>query len=436
MGVGISLSGLASAVANEGGIGVIAANAIGMIEPDYFENGIEANMRALRNEIRKARQLTTGIIGVNIMLAINDFQNMLRVAIEERVDIVFLGAGLPLKGIPVKELRDSKVKIVPIVSSARAARLIFSYWQKNYGDVPDGLVVEGPEAGGHLGFKLDEIHNPDYSLEKIIPQVIEAVIPFKKDFDKAIPVIAAGGIFTGEDIFKFIELGAAGVQMASRFVATHECDADYKFKEAYINCKAEDIVIIVSPVGMPGRAIKNNFIDEVNSDTPTRIRCPWRCLSSCKAQDARYCISEALNNARLGNLDNGYAFAGSNAPRIDRIVHVKDIFTELTHDYLVVVEKNTVSLRNEFEKGLKKLNGLLDEYKKTVEGGIKSLKLEFDQAVEKGAAAFREEYNHAAARIESIKAEYSGHVEKVLHLKEQLSRFFDTSSVVVPVIIA
>ena len=153
MGVGISLSGLASAVANQGGIGVIAANSIGMLDPAYYARHRDANTRALREEIRKTREKTTGVIGVNIMVAVNDFYELLDVAIQEKVDMVFLGAGLPIKGIPVEDLRSANVKVVPIVSSSRAARLIFTSWEKRYRDIPDGVVVEGPTAGGHLGFK-------------------------------------------------------------------------------------------------------------------------------------------------------------------------------------------------------------------------------------------------------------------------------------------
>jgi len=233
MGVGISLSKLSSAVANEGGIGVIAANAIGMIEPDYFKNGVEANMRALRKEIRKARSLSDGIIGVNIMIALNDFRNMLQVSIEEKVDIVFLGAGLPLRGIPIEKIKRANVKVVPIVSSARAVRLIFKYWQ-----------IEGPKAGGHLGFKEEDIENPDFRIENLIPGVIKEVKEFEKEFAREIPVIAAGGIFNGKDIYKFLKLGVNGVQMGSRFVATEECDADINFKRSFVESKKEDIVII------------------------------------------------------------------------------------------------------------------------------------------------------------------------------------------------
>ncbi len=432
MGVGISLAGLASAVANEGGIGVIAANAIGMLEPDYYTNGKEADKRALRKQIKKARNLSNGIIGVNIMVAVNDFHDLLQVAIEEKVDIVFLGAGLPLKGIPVAEIREAGVKVAPIVSSARAARLIFSYWHKNYATIPDAVVVEGPKAGGHLGFKETEIHDPGYALENLIPAVVAEVKMFEEQFAKPIPVIAAGGIFNGEDIFKFFKLGASGVQMATRFVATHECDADKRFKKTYVNCKEEDIVIIKSPVGLPGRAIKNDFLKEVDSGSRKVFRCPWRCLESCNAKSAQYCISEALDNARKGKLANGFAFAGSNAYRIKKIVHVDTLLKQLKKEYFKNVEYGTVHLRDEFEEALKNFIVLRDQYIETAKKSVRSLKSELGEILEKGTAAFQEEYKNAMIKLDGLKDEYARHLERVNELKEQLSRYLDTSSLRLP----
>jgi NAD(P)H-dependent flavin oxidoreductase YrpB (nitropropane dioxygenase family) len=215
------------------------------------------------------------------------------------------------------------------VSSARAVDLIFKYWSKNYNHVPDAVVVEGPLAGGHLGFKIEQIDNPDYSLEKILPEVISAIRPYEQNFAKSIPVIAAGGIYTGADILKFTNLGAQGVQMATRFVATHECDASVEFKEAYVACKQEDLTIIDSPVGLPGRAIKNTFLEEVSAGARKPFRCPIKCLKTCKLEESPYCIALALTNAQRGNLRKGFAFAGANAYRVDRIVSVKELVKTL-----------------------------------------------------------------------------------------------------------
>ena len=196
MGVGVSLSGLAAAVANEGGIGVISSAGIGMLEADFERNFKEANRRVLHREIKRAKAMTKGIIGVNIMVALSDYDELLRAAVAEGVDLVFLGAGLPLKVPelwPPGEWEKVTTKIVPIVSSSRAAKIIFQTWQKHYNCVPDAVVVEGPLAGGHLGFKKEQINDPAYTLEKILPEVVSVIKPFEQYFNKNIPVIAAGG---------------------------------------------------------------------------------------------------------------------------------------------------------------------------------------------------------------------------------------------------
>ena len=328
MSVGISLSGLASAVANEGGIGVIGSAGIGMLEPDFSRNFSGANIRALTKEIRRAREMTDGIIGVNIMVASSDYDDLMLVAVNEGADIVFLGAGLPLRSprkIPVERLKKISTKVVPIVSSARAANIVFKYWAKSYNDIPDAVVVEGPLAGGHLGFKREQIDDPDYTLEKILTEVISVIKIFERQFDKDIPVIVAGGIYTGADIYKFLQLGAQGVQMATRFVGTLECDASLGFKETYINCQEDDLVIIDSPVGLPGRAIKNQFLEDVLKGMKKPFMCPWKCLKTCDYETAPYCIAFALTNAKKGRLKKGFAFAGSNAYRVDKIVPVKEL---------------------------------------------------------------------------------------------------------------
>jgi len=332
MGVAVSLSSLSSAVAESGGVGVIAANGIGMIEPDYFKDGRAANIRALRSQIRSSREKTNGLIGVNIMVALQDFYELLAVSIEEKVDMVIMGAGLPVKNIPVKKMREAGVKAVPIVSSARAAKLIFSMWKRIYKDVPDAVVVEGPKAGGHLGIPLEELDDPIYSLERVVPEVVQEVKPFETEFSKSIPVIAAGGIFTGEDIYKIMKLGASGVQMGTRFIATDECDAELPFKEALVACSEGDIGIIKSPVGLPGRAIMNDFLRSTTVKKRT-FSCPWQCLAGCQAEESNYCISMALNNARRGHLKSGFVFVGSNAPRVKSIESVAHLMGELRREY-------------------------------------------------------------------------------------------------------
>lgn len=342
MAVGISLAGLASAVASAGGVGVIGTAGIGMMEPDFDSSYKKANQRALRKELKKAREATDGIIGVNIMVALTDFVEMLNIAIEEMVDLVLMGAGLPLKGmeslIPAYS-GEKKPKVVPIVSSARAARLIFTHWQKSYNHIPDAVVLEGPLAGGHLGFKREQIYNPDFTIEKMLPETISVLKPFEEKFKKKVPVIVAGGIYTGGDIFHFLQLGAQGVQMATRFVATVECDASEGFKQTYINCKKEDMIIIDSPVGLPGRAIRNEFLENVSQGNKKPFKCSWKCLKTCDFRRAPYCIASALTHAQRGDFKEGFAFAGANAYRIERIITVNELMSALKNEYLHAANK-------------------------------------------------------------------------------------------------
>ncbi|HOE57555.1 MAG TPA: nitronate monooxygenase [Bacillota bacterium] len=332
MGVGISLSGLAAAVANEGGIGVIAAAGIGMLDYDFSINFLEANLNRLKSEIRKARKKTKGIIGVNIMVALNNYAEFVKTAIEEGIDIIFSGAGLPLN-LPQYLEEKYQTKLIPIVSSARAASIICRKWLDKYNYLPDAMVVEGPKAGGHLGFKEDQIFDEEYSLEKIVPQVVKEVKPFEDKSGRTIPIIAAGGIYTGEDIYDIMELGASGVQMGTRFVTTEECDASIDFKNAYINSKKEDITIIKSPVGMPGRAIRNTFTEDTLKGANKPCKCPYHCIITCNRNNSPYCIALALTNAQKGNLEHGFAFAGINAYKADKIVSVKELVEALQKEY-------------------------------------------------------------------------------------------------------
>lgn len=340
MGVGISLSGLASAVANEGGIGVIAGALIGMDEPDIVKDPEEANSRALRREIRTARELSeNGILGVNIMVALTNFASMVRTAIEERVDLVFSGAGLPLdlpkylREVSEKAQEEMQTKLVPIVSSARAATIICKKWLSRFNYLPDAVVVEGPLAGGHLGFKREELTDPHCALENLVPEVIEAVNPFEEKAGRAIPVIAAGGVGTGSDIARFLAMGAAGVQMGTRFVGTYECDADIRFKEALINARPEDVTIISSPVGMPGRAVANDFLEKVSEGLRRPFKCVFQCIHGCKVEKSPYCIAAALLNAKKGHLNRGFAFTGANVQLVQKLQSVKELIAELRTEF-------------------------------------------------------------------------------------------------------
>jgi nitronate monooxygenase len=254
---------------------------------------------------------------------------------------------------------------------------------------------------------------------------VAAIKTFEGQYHRKIPVIAAGGVFTGDDIFKVFKLGASGVQMGTRFVATHECDANIRFKESYVACREEDIEIIKSPVGMPGRAIRNSFLMEIAAGKKMSFKCAWRCLKSCDIKNARYCISLALDNARQGILDKGFAFAGSNAFRVNKIVSVKELLQELINQYQYAEEKGASCLRDEYEKALEKLISLKEEYLIATKNGLSSLKDEYDRNIEKGAVLFREEYSKTVKKINLLKAEYQNAVDKANRLKAELVELFE-----------
>jgi NAD(P)H-dependent flavin oxidoreductase YrpB (nitropropane dioxygenase family) len=332
MGVGISLSGLASAVANEGGAGVISSAGLGLLYKEFSSDFLEASIYGLKEEIRKAREKTLGVIGVNVMVAMTNFTDMIKTAISEKVDLITAGAGLPLD-LPSFLKKDSTTKLIPIISSARATKIICEKWKANYNYLPDAVIVEGPKAGGHLGFKEEQIFDNDYSLEKLVPEIVSELKIFEDKYNTKIPLIAAGGIYTGEDIHNILNLGASGVQMATRFVTTEECDASPAFKQAYIDAQSSDIEIIKSPVGMPGRAILSNFITKVREGKKQPKKCPFKCIKTCDITKSPYCIIIALINALKGNFENGYAFCGANAFRATRISSVKEIFQSLIKEY-------------------------------------------------------------------------------------------------------
>lgn len=336
MGVGISLSGLAAAVANEGGVGVISAVGIGMTEPDYRQNFRECNKIALRKEIRKARQNSNGVLGVNIMLAVSDFDDLLRIALEEKIDIVFLTAGLPLKvpDIDYSILENTSTKFIPKVSSARAAGLIFEFWSMRFNRIPDGIVIEGPLSGGHLGFRRKALENSSViPLSTLIKDTVKEIEPYCTKYNKHIPVIAAGGIYTGNDMFDILQAGADAVKMGTRFVTTNECDASLHFKQNYLNCRENDITLIDSPVGLPGRVIQNEFVRQINMGEQKPVKCPWKCLKNCDYSKVQFCIAEALFNAAKGDFKSGFSFAGAKAYLAKEIISVKETIKRVKEEF-------------------------------------------------------------------------------------------------------
>ena len=337
MGVAISLSGLASAVANEGGIGVISAAGIGMNEPDYIKNFREANKRALRKEIRKARSLTNGVLGVNIMMALTDHEELIRVALDEKIDLIIMGAGLPLK-IPAMIAEHGynghNTKLAVKVSSAKAAKLIFQYWGSKHNYIPDAVIVEGPLAGGHLGFKKEELTKPTpVALITLVEETVKEIQQFEEKYAKKVPVIAGGGVYSGKDMYEILQAGASAVKMGTRFVTTHECDASLGFKESYLACKIDDITIINSPVGLPGRVINSPFVEQIKEGNTKPFKCVWHCLSSCNFREAPYCIAQVLFNSAKGKMDDGFAFSGAKAYLATKIQHVAVVINDIIAEY-------------------------------------------------------------------------------------------------------
>ena len=327
MGVGVSLSNLAGNVAKHGAIGVVSAAHPGYLEEDFEKNTLAANIRGLTKHIKRAKEISSnGIIGVNVMVAMNNYIEHVKTAIEAGADLIISGAGLPLN-LP-EITKGSSIKIAPIVSSSKAARIVLTYWKKHFNRTADAVIVEGPMAGGHLGFKKDKIEDETKSFDKNVQSVIEEVKNFENEFNKPIPVIVAGGVFTHEDMMKYLNLGASGVQVATQFVATHECDAHINFKNAFVNCKKEDIELTISPVGMPGRAIKNKLTETLKTQRVKITKC-YDCLIPCNPASTPYCISSALIKAVKGDVENGLVFCGANAYRINKISSVEEILNKL-----------------------------------------------------------------------------------------------------------
>lgn len=333
MGVGVSLSNLAGYVMLEGGMGVISAAHPGYNYPDFEKNSRACNLQALKDHAQKAREISQGkgMLGVNIMVASKDYEYYVKTCVEAGYDAIISGAGLPLS-LP-EYVGASDILLAPIVSSGKAIRLILKSWDSHYNKTCDFVVIEGYKAGGHLGFKLKNLQNDTCEeLEDILPAVQKEVSVYEEKYNKKIPIFVAGGIYTGKDIAKFMKMGAAGVQMGTRFIATEECDAHPVFKNMLIDAKAEDIVIVKSPTGFPGRAVLNTYMKKVMESENQKVTHCLACLKPCNPSNTPYCISRALIEAVQGNAEQGLFFTGSNGSRLDRIVHVKELINELMEE--------------------------------------------------------------------------------------------------------
>ena len=332
MGIGISLSGLASAVANAGGVGTIAAVGVGLIHGTSDKSFKQNNIEGVIKEIRKARQLTSGVLAVNIMSVLTNFSDLVKTAIEEKIDIIFSGAGLPLD-LPKFKSKVSNTKLVPIVSSGRAALIIAKKWLQNYNYLPDAFVVEGPEAGGHLGFSFNELEQKKHNLQTLVSDVLKITKELEHTYNKDIPVIAGGGIISGGQISELFSLGVSAVQLGSSFIPTQECDASDMFKQVFLQATPKDIRLIKSPVGLPGRAIENDFLIAAERGEKRPERCKYHCIKSCNPKTTNYCIADALLSAYQGKLNSGFAFSGAKGHKTDSISTVEEVFERLKEEY-------------------------------------------------------------------------------------------------------
>lgn len=333
MGIGVTRANLAAAVTNAGGLGVLSGVNLGYLEADFLTNTLEANLRGLKKEIQKAKALSNnGPIGVNFMVAMNAYAEHVKTAVQEGIDFIVSGAGIPVD-LPAF-VKGSKTKIAPIVSSKKAAILISKLWDRNHAIAPDAIVLEGPKAGGHLGFDATELRNDEpFDFKEIITSIKQGLIPFEEKYNKKIPLIVAGGIFSKTDVSDMLTHGADAVQMSTRFVATNECDAHTIFKESYVKATEDDVRIIISPVGMPGRALYSPLIQELDDGIRPQIKQCVNCLKTCQPKTTPYCISSALIQAVTGNWEKGLFFAGKNVSLVTEITSVQRIFDDIFCDF-------------------------------------------------------------------------------------------------------
>ena len=344
MGVRVSTAPLAAAVANCGAGGTIAS--VGL-PPDTEENRADVPKSCrehLQKEIRRAKELSDGVIGVNIMVALSNYEDMVRTTVKEKADYIISGAGLP---ISLPEFAEgSPTKLIPLIASVRGAKLLLKTWKRRYNRFPDALVVEGPLSGGHIaGYSLEELESLKGTmrekplLENSVKDILALVGECEKEYGVSIPIIPAGGIYDGKDVAKFLKMGAKGVQIGTRFVATFECSAADEFKQLYLDANEDDLVFIQSPVGMPAKAIRTKFLDEILRGERKKFDCNYQCLRTCDPATVQYCIAKALIDAVEGNIDNAVVFAGTNVSRIKKIVFVKELIDEIVSEAIEELNK-------------------------------------------------------------------------------------------------
>lgn len=340
MGIGVSLECLAGAVAACGGMGTLSAAFCGFRETDFRNNSREANLRALARQVRRAKEIAggAGLVAVNVMVAAAQYADSVRTALRAGADAVVCGAGLP-KDLPAlaAEVPESGAALAPVVSGGRSAALICKLWDRRYGRIPDFMILEGPLAGGHLGFSPEEAREAQAGRPKplsgLLREVLEGLGPFREKYGRDVPVFVAGGVKNGGEMRNYMNEGAAGAQFATRFIATEECDAGPGFQRALLSARAEDVVIVQSPVGMPGRALKSPLIQRVEAGTQPGVGHCDRCLAACNPKTAPYCISKALIAAVEGDWENGLFFCGANVGEVNTLSTVRAQMDQILNEW-------------------------------------------------------------------------------------------------------
>lgn len=340
MGIGVSLDNLAGAVARCGGMGTLSSAVCGFDEPDFAQDPRGANLRALERQVRRAKTLAQGhgMVAVNIMVATAQYEESVLAALRAGADAIVCGAGLP-KNLPAlsAQVPGQNAALAPIVSSGKAAALLCRLWDRHYKRLPDFIVLEGPLAGGHLGFSPQEAQDAQAgspkSMEALLSEVLDAIAPFQAQYGRHIPVFCAGGVKNGEEMKHLMQCGAAGAQFATRFITTKECDASERYKEAILRAQAEDIAIVQSPVGMPGRALRSPLIRRVESGIQPKPQNCIRCITPCDPRTAPYCISKALIAAQRGDWENGLFFCGANVADLTSLSTVAEQIEQIMTEW-------------------------------------------------------------------------------------------------------
>lgn len=329
MGVRIGMAELSSAVVNCGGYGTIASVGIGDIERGKFRFVDECNEN-FALELKKARELCGGKkpLGVNVMVALSNYEEIVRTAVAGGVDFIISGAGLPL---PLPEyVGDADVALIPVISSGRAFEVVVKTWLRKYNRKPDAVIVEGPKCGGHLGFTMDMIEHPETcSMEILLKEVQDVIVRYNL---QGLPIIAAEEVACRADIERFLKMGYNGVQIGTYFITTEEAGIDARSKQFFIDAKSEDVVVIKSPVGLPVRVLKSPLVQRVLTGGREKFTCPYRCLRSCNPAKSLFCIAKALLATWRGDTENGLYMVGCNIESVKKIYPVKEFFDSLDQE--------------------------------------------------------------------------------------------------------